>query len=68
MGADLCSRISPVSRVGSMRMVVTPVVFSPRRIAHSAGMAPRNFGRREKWRFKGAIFGKLSQETGRSLE
>ena len=48
IGVLRCRRIGPVSSVGSMNIVVTPVSVSPLTTAQLAGAAPRYSGSREK--------------------
>jgi len=40
----------PASRLGVIRITLTPVMASPSRIAHCTGAAPRCLGRSEPWR------------------
>ena len=59
--------MGPVSVPVSILIRVTPVSRSPIKMAHSAGLAPRYLGKREKWRLRGAMAGKASQDFGSLL-
>ena len=67
MGREAWEIMLPVSNSGDISIMETPVCDSPMRRAHSAGLAPRYLGRREKWTLMAAVLGKESQEGGRSL-
>jgi hypothetical protein len=62
---SVCKRISPVSMPSSMTIVVTPVVFSPFRIAQAIGAAPRYLGNREAWTLIAPHFGICNKAFGK---
>lgn len=67
MGKDCVAMRWPESKVGDIWIRETPVCVSPIIRAHSAGIAPRYLGKREKWMLMGVNLGRLSQEDGNNL-
>ena len=65
MGSSTVSRIGPVSRPGSICMMVTPETGTPARIAAATGAAPRKDGSREKWTLTQPSRGSSSTAGGR---
>ncbi len=63
MGSRRTARTGPVSRLASRRMMLTPVTWSPAKIARSTGAAPRHRGRSEKWAFSMGVLSRRAAGT-----
>ena len=57
--------ISPVSSPWAIYIMVTPVSFSPLRMAQLMGAAPRYLGSREEWTFTHPSGGSSKISTGK---
>lgn len=56
---------SPASSSGAIYMMLTPVSFSPSRIAQLMGAAPRYFGSSDEWTLIEPYFGVFRMSSGR---
>ena len=57
--------MSPASSSAAMCMMVTPVSFSPLRMAQLIGAAPRYLGSSEEWTLMHPLGGRARMSSGR---